>query len=168
MILLILCRNAPTPQIPSDVGLTTISEVVLECEKRVQQLPVADGLLFSKPPCPTSPSVPRARELEAISGLNEGPYALDVVQSVNGPFLRHELWLMSALERLDGVAAGSRDNIRSQRKKAVRQVQAEMDRLYQLRADQWHKQEADQARARYLANKGEVDVVDTGKHTLYA
>lgn len=80
------------------------------------------------------------------SGINQGSRALDFNQVANREYLRHELWLTDALEKLDEISGESDACVRSTRKQAVNIVQAELSRLEEMKASEWRRQEKLQSR----------------------
>jgi hypothetical protein len=144
--------------------LAAIEEIALECEKRANDFIPVQGLVFSNPPSVTDPSPAPKHPARSSEGVNDGAYALDTNQPANQPYLRHELWLVSALDILDGIDVNSgspKNDIRSLRKETVQSVQAELVRLEALRASEWQRQEKALARVYRIAESNEVEVVDT-------
>lgn len=141
-------------------ALTKIQALRKECRDRASKITRIDGLIFLISPQSASLSTaPRG----GLSGLNDGKHALDPNQAVNKDYLKHELWLLSALEELDAVSSHSEEVVREHRRKAVKSIQSELDRLELLKAEEWTRQEASQSRTRALAHASGVEVIDTGK-----
>lgn len=142
------------------VSLTRIQALQEECRDRASKITIKDGLVFLTPPHSTSPP---ATSRDTPSGLNDGEYALDPNQAVNKRFLKHELWLLTALEELDAISPSAENVVRKSRKEAVKSIQLELDRIESLKAEEWTRQEASQSRTRALAHASGIEVVDTSK-----
>lgn len=142
-------------------SLGQIKEIVAQCHERARDISDGVDLQFLNTPGPTSTLHSPPPKPNSDTGVNDGPYALDPAQAINRPYLQHELWLLSALENLDGIRSNSQAVVREARRTAVQLIQGELDRLETLKAAEWARQDVLRARTRALAVSGGVEIVDT-------
>ena len=133
-----------------------------QCEQRAEDLPLPSGLVFLEPPRLIPPS-PTASPVRAVPcGVNSGRYALDPSHGINKPYLEHELWLASALEKLEGIDTLSLEDIKMAHKHAIDKLQAQLSRFESLKAEEWSRLQAQQIQTRDLITSRNVEIVETG------
>ena len=154
---------------------SSLLQLQSELRARRDKLQNFRGLLFLNPPKPQDmnpPPRPSNSRLPAseislvvpetshVSEINYGPFTLDFGRQANQPVLEHLQWLHDATLDLDSVIISS--EMRGTRKALIDEIEAEILRVENKKADEWYRQYEEQSRARSLIKGGVVMVLDTG------
>ena len=158
----------------SVISDTSLLQLRSELKSRRDKLQNFQGLLFLRPPQPhdmNPPPKPSYNQLLASepasttsdtshSDINHGPFTLDFGRQVNQPVLEHLQWLQDITLDLDSVVISPEN--RSIRKAIIDEIEEEILRVENKKADEWYRQYEEQSRARSLVKQGVVPVLDTG------
>ena len=167
---------------PDDSSVISDASLLqLQSELRSRRAKLQDfrGLLFLTPPRPhdTNPPPERPNPRPAsdpssaipetcYSEINHGPFTLDFGRQVNQPVLEHLQWLQDVTLDLDSVIISP--EMRSTRKALVDEIEKEILRVEEKKADEWYRQYEEQSRARGFVKEGLVTVIDTGNSFQYS
>ncbi|GAA6064316.1 hypothetical protein JCM10212_005053 [Sporobolomyces blumeae] len=136
-------RPPPPPRQPDPVQTSLEQlerlELKLSTLRRTFRPPHPSDLTFQPPPPSTSTSA--SSSSSSFDGSPHSATAKLDYTPTNGPVHAFEEALMKLLIELDGVDSCQRDDVRSQRKRLVRDVEREIQRL-----DEWKKNEYDRRR----------------------
>ena len=167
----------PDPDDSSIISDASLLQLQSELRSRREKLQNFRGLLFLNPPTPHDigsppPRPPNKQPLASSaapeashSEINHGPFALDFGRQVNQPVLDHLQWLQDTTLDLDSVIISP--EMRGTRKALIDEIEEEILRVENLRANEWYRQYEEQSRARSLVKEGIVTVVDTGTPLSY-
>ena len=132
------------------------------------------GLIFISPPKPSDKAAPpkpsgnhhlpsSITSDESQSEINNGPFTLDYSRQINQPILEHLQWLQDVTLDIDAMSISP--ELRSSRKALLDEIEREISRVEDGKADEWYRQYEEQSKARSLINGGMVTVIDTGIST---